>query len=39
MATEELTDEELAEYKEAFSFFDKDDDGKITVEELGMFIN
>ncbi|XP_072858380.1 calmodulin-like [Pogona vitticeps] len=30
-----LTDEQLAEYKEAFSLFDKDGDGKITTSELG----
>ena len=35
MANEEVTEEELAEFKEAFSFFDKDGDGRITVEELG----
>ena len=30
-----LTEEQIAEFKEAFSFFDKDGDGKITHKELG----
>ncbi|KAJ7329337.1 hypothetical protein JRQ81_015511 [Phrynocephalus forsythii] len=30
-----LTEEQLAEYKEAFSLFDKDGDGRITTAELG----
>nr|CDS30744.1 calmodulin 1 (phosphorylase kinase delta) [Hymenolepis microstoma] len=30
-----LTDEEVASFKEAFSLFDKDCDGSITIEELG----
>eukprot|EP01117_Protostelium_nocturnum_P011152 TRINITY_DN404_c0_g1_i1.p1 TRINITY_DN404_c0_g1~~TRINITY_DN404_c0_g1_i1.p1 ORF type:complete len:287 (-),score=141.19 TRINITY_DN404_c0_g1_i1:159-1019(-) len=30
-----LTDEEIAEFKEAFHLFDKDGDGKITQDELG----
>ena len=31
----DLTDEQVAEFKEAFSLFDKDGDGKITTKELG----
>merc|ERR1711898_75185 len=31
----ELTDEQIAEFKEAFSLFDKDGDGTITPKELG----
>ena len=30
----DLTEEEVAEFKEAFSLFDKDSDGSITCEEL-----
>merc|ERR1712165_197587 len=30
-----LTEEQIAEFKEAFSLFDKDGDGKITTKELG----
>lgn len=30
-----LSEEQLAEYKEAFSLFDKDGDGRITTAELG----
>uniref|UniRef100_A0A8D0BZT6 Calglandulin n=1 Tax=Salvator merianae TaxID=96440 RepID=A0A8D0BZT6_SALMN len=30
-----LTEEEIAEFKEAFSLFDKDGDGAITTKELG----
>ena len=30
-----LTDEQVAEFKEAFSLFDKDGDGTITTKELG----
>ena len=33
MAKEELSEEEILEFKEAFSLFDKDGDGKITTEE------
>jgi calmodulin len=29
-----LTDEQIAEFKDAFSLFDKDGDGSITLEEL-----
>ncbi|KAK6153884.1 hypothetical protein DH2020_013523 [Rehmannia glutinosa] len=32
---EHLTDEQIAEFKEAFSLFDKDGDGCITSKELG----
>eukprot|EP00112_Aurelia_sp_Birch-Aquarium-sp1_P013437 Seg2850.3 transcript_id=Seg2850.3/GoldUCD/mRNA.D3Y31 product=Calmodulin protein_id=Seg2850.3/GoldUCD/D3Y31 len=31
----QLTDEQVAEFKEAFSLFDKDGDGCITTKELG----
>jgi calmodulin len=30
-----LTDEQIAEFKEAFSLFDRDSDGHITTKELG----
>jgi EF hand len=30
-----LTEEQIAEFKEAFSLFDKDGDGNITTKELG----
>ena len=32
---ENLTDEQIAEFKEAFQIFDKDGDGLITTKELG----
>ncbi len=32
---EQLSEEQIAEFKEAFSLFDKDGDGKITSKELG----
>ncbi|GMJ06659.1 calmodulin 1, TOUCH 1 [Hibiscus trionum] len=32
---EQLTEEHIAEFKEAFSLFDKDGDGCITTKELG----
>ena len=32
---EQLSDEQVAEFKEAFALFDKDGDGKITTKELG----
>ena len=31
---EQLTEEQIAEYKEAFTFFDKDSDGFINIDEL-----
>jgi calmodulin len=31
----QLTEEQIAEFKEAFSFFEKDGDGTITTKELG----
>ena len=31
----QLTDDQIAEFKEAFSLFDKDGDGCITTKELG----
>ena len=32
---EQLTANQIAEFKEAFSFFDKNNTGKITTKELG----
>ncbi|WJX32003.1 hypothetical protein P8452_20380 [Trifolium repens] len=32
---DQLTDDQIAEFKEAFSLFDKDGDGCITTKELG----
>lgn len=32
---DKLTEEQITEFKEAFSLFDKDNDGKITTRELG----
>jgi calmodulin len=32
---DQLTEEQIAEFKEAFSLFDRDGDGKITSKELG----
>nr|AHY86315.1 Y-GECO1f [synthetic construct] len=32
---DQLTEEQIAEFKEAFSLFDKDGDGTMTTEELG----
>ena len=34
-ASAELTEEQIAEFREAFSLFDKDGDGTITAKELG----
>ena len=34
----DLTDEEIAEFREAFQLFDKDKDGTISTKELGKFI-
>ena len=34
-ACAQLTEEQIAEFKEAFSLFDKDGDGTITTKELG----
>jgi Ca2+-binding EF-hand superfamily protein len=31
----QLTDEKLAEYREAFALFDRDGDGAITAREVG----
>ena len=36
---DQLTEEQIAEFKEAFSLFDKDGDGTITTKELGLFNN
>ena len=36
---EHLTDEQTAEFKEAFALFDKDGDGTISTKELGMVMN
>jgi len=33
--TDQLSEEQIAEFKEAFSLFDKDGDGTINTEELG----
>ncbi|KAK6464512.1 hypothetical protein DFJ63DRAFT_285164, partial [Scheffersomyces coipomensis] len=33
--SEKLSEQQIAEFKEAFSLFDKDSDGKITTKELG----
>lgn len=35
MQAEKLSEQQIAEFKEAFSLFDKDGDGKITTKELG----
>jgi hypothetical protein len=32
---DQLTEEQIAEFKEAFTLFDKDGDGNITTKELG----
>ena len=36
---EHLTEEQTAEFKEAFALFDKDGDGTISTKELGMVMN
>ena len=33
-----LTEEQIAEFKEAFSLFDKDGDGTITTKQRGTFL-
>ena len=35
MMPDKLTEEQVAEFKEAFSLFEKDGDGTITTKELG----
>uniref|UniRef100_A0AAY4A961 EF-hand domain-containing protein n=1 Tax=Denticeps clupeoides TaxID=299321 RepID=A0AAY4A961_9TELE len=35
LCADQLTEEQIAEFKEAFSLFDKDGDGTITTKELG----
>ena len=35
MLVDELTEDQIAEFKEAFSVFDKNGDGKIIINELG----
>ncbi|TGZ52441.1 Uncharacterized protein DBV15_07857 [Temnothorax longispinosus] len=35
LLADQLTEEQIAEFKEAFSLFDKDGDGTITTKELG----
>jgi len=32
---EDYTEEQIAEFKEAFSIFDKDGDGKTTPQDIG----
>ncbi|KAJ1677932.1 hypothetical protein EV182_005140 [Spiromyces aspiralis] len=36
MSAPQLTQDEIAEFKEAFQLFDRDNDNMITTEELGM---
>jgi len=36
MSAENLTDEQIQEFREAFSLFDKDGNGRITIKELGV---
>ena len=33
--TEHLTEDQIADIREAFNLFDKDEDGNITIKELG----
>ena len=33
--TERLIEEQIAEFKEVFNMFDKDQDGKINIRDLG----
>lgn len=35
---DQLTEEQIADYKEAFSLFDKDGDGVIKVADLGLLV-
>ena len=35
---DQLTDDQIVEFKEAFSLIDKDGDGSITTNELGMVL-
>ena len=35
---DQLTEEQIADYKEAFSLFDKDGDGIIKVSDLGLLV-
>ena len=36
---DQLTEEQIVEFKEAFTLFDKDGDGTITIKELGTVMN
>jgi calmodulin len=38
LQADQLTEEQIAEYKEAFSLFDKSGDGTITTKDLGTVI-
>jgi calmodulin len=37
-SVEDLTEEQVAEFKEAFALYDKDKDGRINTKELGAFM-